>query len=93
MARLLANLSLDQLSAMAERNWDKASELDLILSELRHRNTHAAGKLRGRVETWISDCTRSAGKGVKSDTMASPAAASKAKLPRHPQARDSTSGK
>ena len=55
MSRLLANLPLDQLSAMAERNWDKAGELDLIVIELRHRNTNAAGKLRERVETWISD--------------------------------------
>lgn len=90
MSRLLANLTLDQLSAMAERNWDKASELDFILSELRHRNTQAAGKLRGRVEIWIRDCKRAADKGVKSDSMASTTASSNAKLPRHPQARDWT---
>ena len=78
MTRLLANLTLDQLSAMAERNWDKAGELDLILMELRHRNTNAAGKLRQRVETWISDAKQSAAK--RGGAVATPESEAKSKL-------------
>ena len=90
MSRLLANLSLDQLSAMAERNWDKASELDLILTELRHRNTHAAGKLRERVETWISDSKQSTTKRGGAAATPESEAKSDAKTPREIQARDWT---
>lgn len=90
MSRLLANLSLDQLSAMAERNWDKAGELDLILTELRHRNTHAAGKLRERVETWISDSKQSAAKRGGAAATPESEAKSNAKTPREIQARDWT---
>lgn len=90
MSRPLANLPLDQLRAMAERNLDNAAELDLILLELRHRNTHAASKLRGRVEMWIEDCKRFA--APRRATEATPEAEVKpsAKMPRHPQARDWT---
>ncbi len=90
MSRLLANLSLDQLSAMAERNWDKAGELDLILTELRHRNTNAASKLRERVETWISDCKRTATKQGQSVATPESEAKSNTKTPREMQARDWT---
>jgi very-short-patch-repair endonuclease len=90
MSRLLANLSLDQLSAMAERNWDKAGELDLILTELRHRNTNAASKLRERVETWISDCKRTATKQGQRDATPKSEAKSNEKTPREMQARDWT---
>ena len=99
MSRLFANLSLDQLRAMAERNWDSASELDLILMELRHRSTHAAGKLRERVEIRIDDCKRFAATrgdtgatGTKGTTsiMAEPDPKPAARMPRHPQARDWT---
>ena len=90
MSRLLANQTLDQLSAMAERNWDKAAELDLILMELRHRNTNAAGKLRERVESWIDDCKRSAAKRGGADSTHQPDAEAAAKTPREIQARDWT---
>jgi very-short-patch-repair endonuclease len=90
MSRLLANLSLDELSAMAERNWDKASELDLVLIELRHRNTQAAGKLRERVEMWIGDCKRAT--TINRGIGASPDPRSKQdkKVASNPQARDWT---
>lgn len=90
MSRLLANLSLEQLSAMAERNWDKASELDLILMELRHRNTNAAAKLRDRVETWIDDSKQSATKLGGAAAAPGSEAKSNGKTPREIQARDWT---
>lgn len=96
MSRLHANLPLDQLRAMAERNWDKAGELDLILIELRHRNTHAAGKLRERVEIWIDDCKRFAatrgatGTKGSTSTMAEPDTKPTAHMPRDTQTRDWT---
>lgn len=90
MSRLLAHLSLEQLSAMAERNWDKAGELDLILTELRHRKTYAAGELRERVETWIGDCKQSAVKPGRTSAAPEPSTKHKAKFERHPQAREWT---
>lgn len=90
MPRLLANLTLDQLSAMAERNWDKASKLDLIRMELRHRNTRAAGELRERVETWISDAKQSAAKGGRAAVAPRSESKSNGKTPDAIQARDWT---
>ena len=63
MTRLFANLSIDQLNAMAERNWGNASELDLVLGELRHRKTHAAIELHGRVKKRISELKRNGNPG------------------------------
>lgn len=56
MTRPLSNLTVADLTAMAERNWSNAAELELIRSELMHRSTAAALKLRETVETWIADC-------------------------------------
>lgn len=90
MSRPLANLSLDQLEAMAERNWDKSGELHLIRIELGHRDSRAAAKLRYLVEIWISDCARSdmprdgTGETRKSEAKSTP------KAPRDLQARDWT---
>ena len=89
MARPLSSLSIDQLKAMAERNWDKPSELLLIQLELRNRNTNAASELRGRVAIWIDDCKRFASDGGASG--ASPREAkSTADNPRHLQMRSWT---
>lgn len=90
MSRLLASMTIDQLRTMAERNWDKASELLLILLELRHRNTNAASELRKQVELWIEDCKRFASERSAAEAAHEPKAESAAKVPRHPQARDWT---
>lgn len=67
MTRPLFNSSIDDLKAMAERNWQNAAELDLILSELKHRNTDASLRLRKVVETWIEDCSKVTPKSNASD--------------------------
>lgn len=90
MSRILANLSVDQLSAMAERNRDKADELDLILTELRHRNTNAARKLRERVEAWISDCKQTPARPGEGDATSDTSEEPEAKPPCHPQTREWT---
>lgn len=90
MSRLLANMSIDQLRSMAERNWDKASELLLIKLELRHRSTNAASELRNQVEVWIADCKRLSNERTKSETAQASTANPNANLPPHPQTRDWT---
>lgn len=64
--RPLGNKSIDELSAIAERNWQNAAELLLVRSELNHRFTNAANKLRTSVDTWLDD--------LKKPTYTSPAA-------------------
>lgn len=56
MTRPLSSLTIADLTAISERNWRNAAELELIRSELMHRSTAAASKLRATVETWIADC-------------------------------------
>lgn len=90
MSRIYANLPLDKLRDIAERNQDKLGELELVLIELRHRNTHAASKLRERVDIWIGDCKLRAPAREPSGTTAKPEQGTAPKLPRHPQARDWT---
>lgn len=54
VSRPLMNNSVSDLVAMAERNKKEAAELKLIRSELAHRKTAAAAKLKANVEKWIS---------------------------------------
>lgn len=56
MSRPLQLNSIVDLTLMAERNWDKKAELELVRSELLHRTTQAAARLRERVDIWIKDC-------------------------------------
>jgi len=55
MSRPLLNLSLDQLAEIAKRNQDTAAELDLIRSELSHRNSSAARRLRSLIEQRLAE--------------------------------------
>lgn len=56
--RPLGNKSIDELTAIAERNWQNAAELLLVRSELNYRNTNAATKLRSTVDTWLADLAK-----------------------------------
>jgi very-short-patch-repair endonuclease len=90
MNRPLQNDSVFDLTVKAERNWDNRAELELILSELRHRSTQAAEILRGRVEMWIKDCAPfayiRANQAGRTEHSPKPVAT----LPRHPQTREWT---
>lgn len=67
MKRPLQLDSIFDLTAMAERNWDNKAELELIRSELNHRTTGAAQKLRERIGVWINDCNSFAVKGTQAN--------------------------
>lgn len=55
MSRPLSSMSIDDLTAMAERNWNNTAELHLIRSELLHRHTRAAPELGKKVNQRIAD--------------------------------------
>lgn len=55
MTRLLLQETMMELSDRAERNWNSETELELVRSELMHRSTSAAKKLRLVVESRIED--------------------------------------
>jgi metal-sulfur cluster biosynthetic enzyme len=73
MSRPLQLNSIVDLTLMAERNWDNRAELELVQSELRHRTTQAAAKLRDRVEMWIKDCDQFSAVRVDSKATANAA--------------------
>ena len=86
MTRPLQLDSIRDLTAMADRNWDKASELDLIYSELKHRSTNAAAKLRDQVETWMRDCETFQAKGAQPGSNPRSSAKADTSMPRLQQA-------
>ncbi|QOV93449.1 DUF4011 domain-containing protein [Novosphingobium sp. ES2-1] len=91
VTRALQDKTVLDLEFMAERNWDNRAELELIRSELLHRSTNAARKLRDRVETWIKDCEQGASSPPnKADLFSSDTRKAATAAPRHPQMRQWT---
>lgn len=56
MSRPLQQDTIIALTLLAEKNSTNKAELELIQTELQHRTTQAAAKLRHRVEDWIKEC-------------------------------------
>lgn len=90
MSRPLQLNSIVELTLMAERNWDNRAELELVQSELRHRTTQAAAKLRDRVEMWIKDCDQFSAVRVNSKATANAAPSTPSETPRNSQAQQWT---
>ncbi len=90
MSRPLQLNSIVDLTLMAERNWDNRAELELVQSELRHRTTQAAAKLRDRVEMWIKDCDQFSAVRVDSKATANAAPTTPSEASRNSQAQQWT---
>lgn len=58
MSRPLQPYTIIELTLKAERNWNNKPELQIIQSELQHRTTNAAAKLRQQFEIWLADCEK-----------------------------------
>lgn len=71
MSRPLSAMSIDDLTAMAERNWNDLAELHLIRLELLHRHTRAALELGKKVNQKIADSLKKKSEnGVSDQTRA-----------------------
>lgn len=92
MSRPLQLNSIVDLTLMAERNWDNKAELELVRSELRHRTTQAAARLRERVEIWIKDCNQFSAIRAKPEGKASAVRKTSDATPRDLQAQQWTYG-
>lgn len=90
MSRPLQLNSIVDLTLMAERNWDNRAELELVQSELRHRTTQAAAKLRDRVEMWIKDCDQFSAVRVASKATENAAPSAPGETPGSSQAQQWT---
>lgn len=67
MSRPLIDLTIEKLTAMAERNWDSSAELRLVLGELLHRTKPAAMRLKAAIETRLRDISKPGAEQYRAD--------------------------